>query len=127
MKGGYIVKKFDGVTDALREVKNLSCELDTHGKIYFAYNEDSERYFVADDSDDLSEEIHRRWCDSGCDSEPASEASNYKIWEYSLSENKEKYPNTYRRAKKSLINSEVSLIRRSIEVECEYSVEFVVG
>ena len=127
VKGEKFVKKFDGVTDALREVKRLSSEISTHGKIYVAYNEYYERYIVTDDNDELSEEIHQQWCNSGCDSKPEDEAKEYKVWEYSKAENKEKYPNTYRRANKSLINSVVPLIRRSMEVECEYSVEFVVG
>lgn len=120
------MKKFDGVTDALREVKKQSKEMDIHDKIYFVFNEYYERYLVTDDNDELSEEIHQRWSDSGCDSKPESEASDYKVWEYSLAENKEKYPNSYRNAKKSLIRSDVVLIRRTKEVECEYSVAFVI-
>lgn len=55
-----VVKKFDGVTDALREVKKLSSEMGTHDKIYLAYNKYYERYFVTDDNDELSEEIHQQ-------------------------------------------------------------------
>lgn len=117
---------FDCVFDALREVKRLSSEMTRHSKIYFAYNSFCERYFVSDDSDDLSETISQRWCDSGCDSKPEDEAAEYKVWEYSLAVNKEKYPNTYQNAKRSLIRAEVPLIRRKKEVECEYSVDFVI-
>ena len=121
------MEQFECVFDALREIKRLSNEMDTHDKIYFAYNTYYERYFVTDNSDELSEEIDERWRDSGCESTPEDEANEYIVWEYSLAENKEKYPNTYRRAKRSLIRSKVPLIRRSKEVECEYSVEFAIG
>ncbi|MBK5497435.1 hypothetical protein [Peribacillus sp. TH14] len=121
------MKKFDGSSDALREVKRIASDMDINDKIYLAYNEYYERFFVTDDSDELSEEIHQRWCDSGCDSTPDSEAKEYKVWEYSLAENKEKYPNTYRWASKSLIRSENPLIRRTKEVECDYLVDFVIG
>ncbi|MFD2442914.1 hypothetical protein ACFSO7_02840 [Bacillus sp. CGMCC 1.16607] len=121
------MKKFDGATDALREVKRLSSEMSPHDKIYFAYNEYYENFYVTDDNDELSEAIHQRWCDSGCDSEPKDEANEYKVWEYSSAENKEKYPNSYKNAKKSLIRSELPLIRRKKEVECEYSVSFVIA
>jgi hypothetical protein len=120
------VKKFEIVTEALREVKRLSKEMDTYDKIYFVYNDYYEHYLVSDDNDEISEAIHQRWCDSGCDSEPDSEAREYKVWIYSLAENKEKYPNTYRDAKKSLIRSDIPLIRKASEVECEYSVAFLV-
>lgn len=121
------MEKFDGVTDALREVKRLSSEMGKHDKIYVAYNEYYERYFVTDDNDELSEAIHQRWLDSGCESKPEDEAKEYKVWEYSVAENKDKYPNLYRRAKKSLISSVIPLIRISREVECEYSVDFTIG
>ncbi|MFS0776242.1 hypothetical protein ABC255_09570 [Neobacillus sp. 3P2-tot-E-2] len=116
---------FDNVFDALREVKRLSNNLErTFEKIYFVYNEYYENYIVADDNYDVSKAIHQRWCDSGCDSEPENEAKEYKIWEYSLAENKEKYPHSYRSAKRSLIKSKVPLIRKPKEIECEYSVSF---
>lgn len=121
------MEQFDCVFDALKEVKRLSSGMRKHSEIYFAYNTYYERYFVTDDSDELSKKIHKRWLDSACESKPQDEASEYKIWEYSLAENKEKYPNTYRDAKKSLIKSEAPLIRRSKEVEVEYSVDFVIG
>lgn len=120
------MKKFDGVKDALREVKRLSSEIGIHGEIFFAYNEYSERYYVTTDQDELEEEIYQQWCDSGCDSKPESEAEDYKIWKYSLAVNKEKYPNSFRNAKESLISSDKPLIRRVREVECEYSVSFVI-
>jgi hypothetical protein len=119
------MKQFESVTEALREVKKMSNDLEeTYEKIYFVYNEYYDDYFVTDDDDDISIKIHQRWCDSGCDSKPEDEAKEYKIWEYSLAENKEIYPSTYKNAKKSLINSSVSLIRKIKEVECEYSVSF---
>lgn len=121
------MKKTDGAIDALREVKKLASEMDIHDKIYLAYNGYYERFFVTDDNDELSEEIHQLWCDSGCDSTPENEAKEYKVWEYSSADNKEKYPNTYRTAKKSLIRSENPLIRRIKDVECEYSVYFGIG
>lgn len=120
------METFDGVKDALREVKRLSSEIGIHDKIFFAYNEYSERYYVTTESDELEEEIYQKWCDSGCDSKPESEAEDYKLWEYSLAINKEKYPNTYRNAKKSLIRLDNPLIRKSKEVECEYDVSFVI-
>ncbi|MDQ0270118.1 hypothetical protein [Cytobacillus purgationiresistens] len=92
------MKTFDGATDALREVKRLAAEMDIHDKIYLAFNEYYERFFVSDDNDELSETIHQRWRDSGCKSKPEDEASEYEVWEYSIAENKEKYPNTYRSA-----------------------------
>ncbi|KOY81309.1 hypothetical protein I6G82_02535 [Lysinibacillus macroides] len=120
------MKKFDGATDALREVKRLSSEITRYDKIFFAYNKYSEEYYVTTESDELEEEIYRQWCDSGCDSEPESEAEDYKLWEYILAVNKEKYPNTYRDAKKSLIVSENSLIRKDKKIICEYSVSFII-
>lgn len=120
------MEKFEYVTEALREVRKLSEEMDIYDKIFFAHNKYYDNYIVTDDSDELSEAINQRWCDSGCDSKPEEEAREYKVWEYSHADNKEKYPNTYRSAKRSLINSEVPLIRRTKEVECEYSVAFVI-
>ena len=121
------MEKFELATDALRAVKRMASEMGTHDKIYLAFNEYYVRFHVTDDNDELSETIHQLWCDSGCDSKPEDEAKEYKIWEYSRAENKEKYPNTYRNAKRSLIRSEIPLIRRSMEVECEYSVGFLIG
>jgi predicted NAD/FAD-dependent oxidoreductase len=123
-KGEIFVKKFELVTDALREIKKLSKEMDLHDKIFLVYNDYSERYFVTDDSDEISELVHQRWCDSGCDNTPENEAKDYKVWEYSSAENKEKYPLTYRMAQKSLIISAIPLIRRTKDIECEYSVGF---
>ncbi|MCY8549451.1 hypothetical protein MOD25_05975 [Bacillus haynesii] len=116
--------RFDCVFDALRKVKRLSREIEDYDEIYFAYNEYYECYFVTIDRDELSEEIYKLWCDGGCDCKPEYEADRYKIWEYSLAKNKEKYPNTYRSARKSLIRSGVPLIRRSNNIYCDYSVSF---
>src|SRR5690606_32958178 len=105
----------------------MSNELEqTFDKIYFVYNEYYDDYLVSDDNYDISKEIHQRWCDSGCDSTPENEAKEYKIWEYSLAKAKEKYPNTYRIAKRSLIRSREPLIRKLTEVTCDYSVEFII-
>lgn len=120
------MKKFDYVTDALREIKKLSSEMDTHDKVYLVYNEYYERFFVTDDNDEISEQIHQLWCDSGCDSSPENEAKEYKVWEYSPAENKEKYPYSYSSAKKSLMRTKTPLIRRAKEIECQYHVEFFV-
>ncbi len=120
------MERFDSVFEALQEVKRLSKEMDTHDNIYFAYNDYRERYFVTDDKDELSEEIHELWRDSGCDSKPENEADSYKVWEYALAEKKEKYPNTYSKAKNCLMKTEQPLIRRKKWVECEYSVDFVI-
>jgi hypothetical protein len=123
-KGEIFVKKFEIVTDALREIKKISKEMGLHDKLFLVHNDYYDRYFVTDDGDEISEEVNQRWCDSGCDNTPENEAKQYKVWEYSSAENKEKYPNAYRRAKKSLIKSAIPLIRRTKDIECEYSVGF---
>lgn len=101
--------------------------MEDYDKLYLAYSEYYERFHVSDDNDEMAEMIHQRWCDSGCDGSPENEANSYKVWEYCPSEKKEKYPNTYRKAKKSLIRSAIPLIRKTKEVECNYSVDFVIG
>lgn len=124
------VQMFDNALEAMHAVKNLANSMDwgySFEKIFFAYDESRGDYLVTNDNDDLSSEIHQRWCDSGCDSDPQSEADDYHIWEYKLAINKEKYPNTYRNAKKSLIDSKVSLIRKKREIELEYSVSFCIS
>lgn len=121
------MEKFELGTDAVREVKRLSKDLGIHDKILLAYEEYGELYYVTDDKDELEEAIQKRWIDGGCDDSPEDHAREFKIWEYSSAENKAKYPNTYKRAKPSLITSEIPLIRRTKEVELNYSVEFVIG
>lgn len=111
-------------TDALREVKRMS---ESNRKIYLAYNEYYEKYFVTNDNTELSESIHKRWTDSGCDSKPEDESTDYKIWEYAPAKYKESLPFTYKDAKRSLIRSVEPLIRRKIEIEVIYSVEFHIG
>lgn len=114
-------------SDALREVKKLSESMRIHKKIYLAYNEYYEKYFVTDDDSELSESIHKRWTDSGCDSKPEDESADYKIWQYAPAEYKERLPFSYKDAKRSLIRSKEPLIRRKIEIEVIYSVEFYIG
>ena len=105
----------------------MSKEMGNHNKIYLTYSVYYEKFLVSDDNDEISDEIYRCWRDSGCDSNPEDEAEEYKVWAYSLAVNKERYPNLYRNAKRSLIRSEVPLIRRNVEVECEHSVNFVIN
>jgi hypothetical protein len=121
------VEVFDSVFDALHEVKRMAGHINsTWERVFLAYNDYYERYYVTDDSDDLSSAINQRWCDSGCDSSPEDESKEWKVWEYSSAINKEKYSNTYARAKRSVIKSSIPLIRRTKTVGCEYSVAFTI-
>lgn len=121
------MEKFERVTDALREVKKLASDLEWYDEIFLVYNDYRELYFVTDDGDEITEEINKYWCDCGMDSTAESEAGNYKVWVYKLAENKEKYPNTYKRAKRSLLNTDQPLIRTGTDIGCEYSVDFVIN
>lgn len=120
------MKCFESATEAMREVKGLSEDMGIHEGVLLAYNEYYEEFLVTDDVDELSEEIYKRWLDSGCDSDPDGEANDYKVWEYVLAENEEKYPYTYRDAKKTAINPNTALIRMSKKVEPEHSVYYAI-
>lgn len=119
------MKEFDSAYEAIRKVKSLVKDMDSlYDKIYFVFNDYYEKFFVTDDSDELSELIYKKWNDSGCDNNPEDEAKYYKIWEYSLAENKKKYPHSYAIVEDSLISCGLPLIRKRKRIDCEYSVDF---
>lgn len=118
------MKKFESITEALREVKSMSSEMDKFDSIFLVYNNYHENYLVSVDDCEIEELIEQRWIDSACELKPEEEAEEYKVWEYYLEENKEKWPNAFRSFKKSLIKSENPLVRRAKQVEPEYSVTF---
>lgn len=118
------MKKIKLMKDAMREVKRLSKDMDNQAKIYLAYNEQHGDCFVSTDYDEISEAIYARWFESAFENDADEEAKKYTIWDYSLATNKEKYPNTYRNARNSLIRSELPMVRKSNEVNAHYSVQF---
>jgi hypothetical protein len=112
------MKFFDNPIEAVREVKRLSKEINDFEDIYICYNEMSERFYVSDDAIDIEEQI-RKGFDGGDSAD--SHARMFQVWQYNKACRKEKYPSTYRYAKRSIIEG---LIRKKNEVEPEYSVSF---
>jgi hypothetical protein len=112
------MKMFDSPIEAVREIKEQSQDMGIHEDFYLCYNEMSEKYYVTDVGYDLGEQIGKSF-DGGDSAE--SHARMFQVWKYVRAEKKEKYPNTYRHAKKSVIEG---LIRTKVEVEPEYSVSF---
>lgn len=123
------MKKFELATDAVREIKKIIERdgMDIHlDEIFLVHNKYREIFYVTTDEDEISDKINEIWCDGGCDSAPESEADSYTIWKYVNAENKEKYPSTYKRYKRSLIKTDESIIRMKMGIECDYSVRFFV-
>lgn len=116
------VEVFDSGIEAMHKVKELIREIDHEFEtVYLAYCEYNDRWYVTDDSYDLARAIHDRW---GGDESPESESGSWKVWEYMMAIKKEKFPNTYRRSKRTLIRSDIPMIRMQRSVGLEYSVEF---
>jgi hypothetical protein len=112
------MKFFDNPIEAVREIKEWSSELGEHDTLYLCHNEMSERFYVSDDEADIEEQIRKSF-DGGDSAE--SHARMFRVWKYVNAEKKERFPSTYRHAKRSSIEG---MIRIEIDVEPEYSVSF---
>jgi hypothetical protein len=116
------VEVFESAIEAMHKVKELINLIDSMAeKVYLAYCEYDARWYVTDDDYDLGKAIHERW---GGDGDPENERNSWKVWEYSSAKNKDRFPNIHRNSKRSVIRSDIPMIRRERSIGCEYSVEF---
>lgn len=116
------VEVFDSAIEAMHKVKELIGEIDQEFEtVYLAYCEYNDRWYVTDDSYDLGRVIHDRW---GGDGNPENESGSWKVWEYMMAVKKEKYSRVYRKAKRTVIQTIIPMIRMERSVGCEYSVDF---
>lgn len=120
------MKEFERITDALREVKRLSINMDIHDSIYLVSNEELGVYYVAEYDFEIAEMIEQNWKDSGCELEAEEEVREYKIFEYVSSENVTSFPATHGSGVKSLLRSQTPLVREEKQIHCEYTVDFVI-
>jgi hypothetical protein len=104
--------------EAARELKRMSKEMNEHDNLYLCFSEASEKFYVSYDEMEIEDQI-RKGFDGGDSAE--SHARMFQVWKYAQAFKKERYPNTYRHAKKAVIEG---LIRVKVDVEPEYSVSF---
>lgn len=118
------MESFENIFDALRKIKELSGEMGEHDDLHLVCHEYSDTFHVTDDEDEVGDFIEQKWDECAWDGSPESYANDFKIYQYSHAFKKEKYPNTFRNAKRSVIGSDTPLVRRVKSVAVEYSVSF---
>lgn len=118
------MEKFDRPTEAVRKVKEIAQRMAVYGSIFLVYCEYRERYYICRSEEQVSDLINALWMDSGCESNPEDEASEYRIWQYDLAFLKVDYPASYRHARRSAIGGEQRLVRTELEVEPQTIIQF---
>jgi hypothetical protein len=119
------MKRFDSIYEAVRHIKRNLPE-DTHDAIFLMFHEDKDRFYVADDTTDLENQIEEDFHLWGYESgDPEKHAESYKVWSYVLSENKERYPALYAGHKRTPLSK--SHLRGEINVSGEIVASFSVS
>lgn len=121
------MKKFESIIEAIREVRNMANSPDSEDQIYLAVDYWGETFYVTDDGSEIDEKITRDFFENHTDVNPDRFAEEWKVIEYCHANRKEKYPFTYEKAKRTAFNSKVSLIRKRVSINTDYSVEFIIG
>ena|SRR5690625_3220947 len=118
------MKEFDSIIKALREVRKQADALSNHEYIYLCADYYCECFYVFEDSWDLSEFMEKEFSENFPDITPEDYADEWRVWEYSLSQNKSEFPRSFADAKETIFKSKSPLIRRETKVYPEYFVSF---
>lgn len=119
------MEKFESVFEAVRHIKNHLPD-DDFDSIYLMYRDFYDRCYVTHDSDELADKIGEEFYSWGYESgDPESHAELYSIWDYTVSENKEKYGHLYRGYKRTLLSQ--SHIRGKLNAAGEVVASFAIS
>jgi len=119
------MKCFDSIYEAVRHIKrNLPNDL--HDAIFLMYHEDKDRFYVADDTDELEQQIEEDFYSWGYESgDPEKHAEYYKVWSYVPSECKERWGALYAGHKRTPLSK--NHLRGEIYASGETIASFSVG
>lgn len=122
------MKHFDSITNAIREIRDRTQEFtEEYDNVFLFIDYWHENFYVTEYEYDISEKLEQDYFENGCEPTPETLANECVVIEYSLATNKETYPSLYEKAKKPVFKSDVDLIRKRIDVEPEYSLDFNIG